>query len=146
MRRKKKLIFAGALIFVILSISAVISLQHLNRDTYSLEINSDEIYRISWLPQAFRPGETTDRGKIEEMVDFLNAWRLTEFRPTSWNVIGGATPDMFIYFFGREENFLGYLHVWDGGMLIRNDANLDFSSHQVTGIGSPIRRFERRFG
>ncbi|MCL2829061.1 MAG: hypothetical protein FWD99_10060 [Oscillospiraceae bacterium] len=136
MKHKKTIIIA--IIIIALLISAVLFFQWTNRG-YSLGINPDEIYRISWWSFRSSPPEVTDRDEIEAIVRHLNAWLLIERVP---RVIGGETPDMIITLYGADGTQKWYLSVRETGTVRTEDGNW----YHITGSWSPVSWFSERFG
>ena len=123
---------------VIVVITGVRVVRWSNEQTYSLEINSDEIYRITFnIPSTNRI--VTDRDEIEEIVRYLNDWVLAEARPARWPP--GEGPPLAIWFWDSEGNMIGSLGVYHTGLLQRRGG-----LYQIRGVSSPVRQFEQEFG
>ena len=119
----------------------------LNAETYSLDIDSDEIYHIRWMSWRGSMHEVTDKAEIEEIVEYINTWALVEWwsgapRPS------GATPELFVSFLDEDGNYIwrfekhGSGHIWDSRT---NDR------HQIRNAILPwnqdyVGRFDERFG
>ena len=90
-------------IIVVLALSALLLLRWTGMGTYSLGIDPDEIYRISWWSFMANLQDVTDRDEIEAIVEHLNAWTLARQTPRR-EQIGGETPDMQIRLYDEEGN------------------------------------------
>ena len=130
-----------AIIVAVLITSVALLFRWLSMDSYSLEIDPDEVYRIIW-SSFLRTGihEVTERDEIEEIVRHLNAWRLINRTPHRGD-IGSETPDMSIGFYDENGNRKLYVSVRETGHI-----RLAGIWHQIIWDWAPVTRFSERFG
>jgi len=131
------------IIVVILVVFMVLLFRWL--ESYSLEIDPDEIYRITWSSLDVRLQEITDRDEIEEIIRYINAWHLVEWRQSSWRGVD-TYPPLRIWFEDEVGNNVGNWVLCRTGFLRCHDPNLSGGRHQIIGNRNPMVQFERRFG
>jgi len=131
------------LIAILLIISAVLSFCWLTRDTYSLEINPDEIYRITWGSATVGQHEVNERDELQRIVNHMNAWTLRIWQPVDWV---DTYPLLRIQLYDEEGNSIGNWTLCRTRALICIDPNLDGGSHQIVLNFFAQERFVRRFG
>ena len=118
-------------------------------NAYSLEIDPNGIYFISWIDHSGRNpmGSAVGREEVEEVISYLNAWSLDEFCPI-YTRIGGATHCMTMFFMDEEGNVLGSLAI--NGLAVvwymETDGEDLGGRYEVRGNRMPVRRFVERFG
>ena len=83
----KKIILIAISVILILTPFVMLWYGCFSRDSFSLDINANEIYSA----HVIGPGEITCRNEIQRIVRRLNSYRLTVINPSEAIVIG-ATP------------------------------------------------------
>lgn len=127
-----------------LVISVVFLFWWLGGNSYSLEIDPNEVYLITWGDGWVSRHEIDGRDEIEEIVSHLNAWSLVEYRPRPWDGVD-TYPLLLIRLSDEEGKSLGDLRICRMGFLFCRDSG---DQHRITriGISCPVADFVERFG
>ena len=137
----KKIILL-AMIAIILVISVLLLLPRLRG--YSLAINPNEVYRISWWSAGSRhvdsiQGETSARDEIETIVEYLNSLALVRRAPRY--ALCGCSYTMGIFLFDGEGNRKKSISIYSGNRYIIWNGYDGF--HRIICCSGPLTWFVR---
>ena len=145
-KRNKIIVFSTVAILLIIIISVLLLFSWCNRydDSFSFEIDPDEIYQINWWSifgsESWTVSrEVTDRDEIKAIVAHLNAWSVMTSQHPGTHRIGGETPNMQITLLDEAGN-----RKWGWSVRGRFLQNAD-GWHVIICERQPERRFVRRF-